>query len=320
MIWEKSDILKNIVIIGGGTGLSQLLRGLKWYKDLNIISIVAVTDDGGSSGIIRNMFEIPPPGDIRNNIVALSEKENLITQLLDYRFDEGFLKDHNLGNIILLALTRISGNNFPLAIKSLSDFLKIRGKVLPVSHNLIRLVGELEDGKIFFGETNIVSSGKKIKKIWLDTGADAFEESIEAIQNADYLILGPGSLFTSIITNLLVNGIKDAIYKSQAKKIYISNIMTQSGETNDMKLSDHLNEIENYMGQSIDFVIANNGIIPEFILNRYEKKGSVKVENDLNESRIIFGDLAYFINRNEPIVRHNSEKLSGILYNRIFNG
>ncbi|MGB4714929.1 MAG: gluconeogenesis factor YvcK family protein, partial [Defluviitoga tunisiensis] len=199
--------MKNIVTIGGGTGLSQILRGLKWYKDIDVTSIVTVTDDGGSSGAIRNDFEIPPPGDIRNNILALAEKESLLTKLLDYRFNEGFLKNHNLGNIILLALTRMNNNNFPLAIKTLSEALKIKGRVYPSSLDLIRLAAEFEDGEISFGETCIVSKNKRIKRIWLDGNAEAFEESVLAIKNADLIVLGPGSLYTSIIPNILVDGI-----------------------------------------------------------------------------------------------------------------
>lgn len=309
--------MKNVVVIGGGTGLSQLLRGLKWLKDINLTSIVAVTDEGGSSGIIRNDFEIPPPGDIRNNIIALSEKESLLTKLLGYRFNEGFLKNHNLGNIILLALTRINNNNFPLAIKSLSDFLNIKGKVLPSSFELIRIVGEFVDGTISFGEKNLVSQNKKISRVWLDGNSEAYEESIISIKNSDCIILGPGSLYTSIITNLLVKGIKESIKESKSKLIYISNIMTQPGETNEYKLSDHVSQIEYYLDYRVDYIIANSGKIPDFVLKRYNKKNSVEVKIDMDDDRIIKEDLVYFIDEKNTIIRHDSTKLSKIIKNII---
>jgi len=309
--------LKNIVVIGGGTGLSQLLRGLKWLKEVNLTSIVAVTDEGGSSGIIRNDFEIPPPGDIRNNIIALAEKESLITELLGYRFNEGFLKNHNLGNIILLALTRINNNNFPLAIKSLSEFLNIKGRVLPSSFELIRIVGEFVDGTVVFGEKNLVSQNKKISRVWLDGNSEAYEESITAIKNSDCIIFGPGSLYTSIITNLLVKGIKESIKESKSKLIYISNIMTQPGETNEYNLSDHVEQIEYYLDYEVDYIIANFGKIPNFILNRYKKRNSSEVKIDMIDDRIIKDDLVYFINEEKTIVRHDSTKLSKIIKNII---
>ncbi|MDK2945329.1 gluconeogenesis factor YvcK family protein [Geotoga petraea] len=309
--------MKNIVVIGGGTGLSQLLRGLKWLKEVNLTSIVAVTDEGGSSGIIRNDFEIPPPGDIRNNIIALAEKESLITELLGYRFNEGFLKNHNLGNIILLALTRINNNNFPLAIKSLSEFLNIKGRVLPSSFELIRIVGEFVDGTVVFGEKNLVSQNKKISRVWLDGNSEAYEESITAIKNSDCIIFGPGSLYTSIITNLLVKGIKESIKESKSKLIYISNIMTQPGETNEYNLSDHVEQIEYYLDYEVDYIIANSGKIPNFILNRYKKRNSSEVKIDMIDDRIIKDDLVYFINEEKTIVRHDSTKLSKIIKNII---
>jgi uncharacterized cofD-like protein len=314
---KRSDTLKNIVVIGGGTGLSQLLRGLKWLKEVNLTSIVAVTDEGGSSGIIRNDFEIPPPGDIRNNIIALAEKESLITELLGYRFNEGFLKNHNLGNIILLALTRINNNNFPLAIKSLSEFLNIKGRVLPSSFELIRIVGEFVDGTVVFGEKNLVSQNKKISRVWLDGNSEAYEESITAIKNSDCIIFGPGSLYTSIITNLLVKGIKESIKESKSKLIYISNIMTQPGETNEYNLSDHVEQIEYYLDYEVDYIIANSGKIPNFILNRYKKRNSSEVKIDMIDDRIIKDDLVYFINEEKTIVRHDSAKLSKIIKNII---
>ncbi|HHV02256.1 MAG: gluconeogenesis factor YvcK family protein [Defluviitoga tunisiensis] len=306
--------MKNIVTIGGGTGLSQILRGLKWYKDIDVVSIVTVTDDGGSSGAIRNDFEIPPPGDIRNNILALAEKESLLTKLLDYRFNEGFLKNHNLGNIILLALTRMNNNNFPLAIKTLSEALKIKGRVYPSSLDLIRLAAEFEDGEISFGETCIVSKNKRIKRIWLDGNAEAFEESVLAIKNADLIVLGPGSLYTSIIPNILVDGIRNAINTNHNKKVYVANIMTQPGETTGYTLKDHVNEIENYLGQRLDYIIANSSNLPIQVIDRYKEMGATQVLIDIDgDQRLIKSDLVYIINQERPIVRHDPKKISELI-------
>jgi len=305
--------MTNLVAIGGGTGLSQLLRGLKWYDELSIVSIVAVTDDGGSSGIIRQDFEIPPPGDVRNNIVALAEKESLITDLLSYRFEEGFLGGHNLGNIILLALTRINGNSFPLAVKSLSDFLNTKGRVLPCSCDMLRLVASFENGNVVFGETSINRHGGKIKEVWLDTVAEPFSETISSLEKADRIVLGPGSLYTSIITNFLVQEIKDAIKKSGAEVIYISNIMTQPGETENYTLSQHVSQIEYYMGRKIDKIVVNDSSFPLDVLDRYKEKNSIPVIHDMSDNRIITGDIAYIINREKPIIRHDSNKLAKII-------
>lgn len=305
--------MTNLVAIGGGTGLSQLLRGLKWYEELSIVSIVAVTDDGGSSGIIRQDFEIPPPGDVRNNIVALAEKESLITDLLSYRFEEGFLGGHNLGNIILLALTRINGNSFPLAVKSLSDFLNTKGRVLPCSCDMLRLVASFENGDVVFGETSINRHGGKIKEVWLDTVAEPFSETIASLEKADCIVLGPGSLYTSIITNFLVREVKETIKKSGAKLIYISNIMTQPGETENYTLSQHVSQIEYYMGRKIDKIVVNDSSFPSDVLERYKEKNSVPVLQDMCDSRIITGDIAYIINREKPIIRHDSNKLAKII-------
>lgn len=313
MFQGRQKHMKNIVVIGGGTGLSQILRGLKWVNDLDIVSVVTVTDDGGSSGIIRHDFEIPPPGDIRNNILALAEKESLLTKLLDYRFNEGFLQNHNLGNIILLALTRLNNNNFPLSIKMLSDALKIRGKVFPASTDLIKLAAEFEDGEVVFGETSIVSKNKKIKRVWLDGTAEAFEESVLAIQNANLIILGPGSLYTSIIPNILVEGIREAVNVSKAKKIYISNIMTQPGETIGYTLKDHVEVLESYLGKKLDYIIVNDSKLPLNIQERYSQMEAEQVEIDMDDERIIKSDLIYIINKEKPIVRHDPKKTSELI-------
>ena len=245
--------------------------------------------------------------------MALAEKESLITDLLSYRFEEGFLGGHNLGNIILLALTRINGNSFRLAVKSLSDFLNTKGRVLPCSCDMLRLVASFENGDVVFGETSINRHGGKIKEVWLDTVAEPFSETISSLEKADRIVLGPGSLYTSIITNFLVREVKETIKKSGAKLIYISNIMTQPGETENYTLSQHVSQIEYYMGRKIDKIVVNDSSFPSDVLERYKEKNSVPVLQDMCDSRIITGDIAYIINREKPIIRHDSNKLAKII-------
>ena len=307
-----------IVAIGGGTGLSQLMRGLKWIEDFDLTSIVAVTDEGGSSGIIREEYSIPPPGDLRNNIIALAQSEGLLTKLLSYRFKEGSLKNHSVGNIIILALTKLNGGDLVKAIRDLSLFLRIRGRVLPCATELIRLVAEFDDGSIEFGEMNIVKVDKKIKKVWLDKPVNALPESVEAILTADVIIFGPGSLYTSIITNLLVEDIPSALKRSEAKKIYIANLMTQKGETKGYTLKDHVKEIEKYAQVKMDYVIANIGEIPHTVLEMYKEKDQVEpVKIDEIDNKLIKEDLVVIQDMKEPKIRHDPFKLSQVIENLV---
>ena len=307
-----------IVAIGGGTGLSQLMRGLKWIEDFDLTSIVAVTDEGGSSGIIREEYSIPPPGDLRNNIIALAQSEGLLTKLLSYRFKEGSLKNHSVGNIIILALTKLNGGDLVKAIRDLSLFLRIRGRVLPCATELIRLVAEFDDGSIEFGEMNIVKVDKKIRKVWLDKPVNALPESVEAILTADVIIFGPGSLYTSIITNLLVEDIPSALKRSEAKKIYIANLMTQKGETKGYTLKDHVKEIEKYAQVKMDYVIANIGEIPPTVLKMYKEKDQVEpVKIDEIDNELIKEDLVVIQDMKEPKIRHDPFKLSQVIENLV---
>ncbi len=255
-----------IVTIGGGTGLSTLLRGLKKF-DVDISAIVAVTDEGGSSGILRRELKVPPPGDVRNNFIALSENEELLEKIFNFRFRDGSLKGHAVGNIILAALTMITGS-LSMAVESLSELLAIKGKIFPVSNELVRLVAEMDDGSKIVGETNITESGKRIKRVFLDRDVQAFPEAVTAIEKADVVILGPGSLYTSVIANLLVREIKEALKVSESDVVYIANLMTQPGETTGMRLSDHLREMEKYLERKVDFIVENSGKPPDEVLER----------------------------------------------------
>ena len=268
-----------VTAIGGGTGLSMLLRGLKKFP-VEITAVVSVTDEGGSSGTLRKELGIPPPGDVRNNIVALAKDEHLLGKLMNYRFENGSFKGHTIGNLMIAALTKMTGS-FSSAIKILSEILAINGRVLPVSEDLVRLVAIFEDGSRVVGEMAIVEKRGRITKVELDRKTKALPEVLEALRESDMIILGPGSLYTSVITNLLVKGVIEAIQSSEAVLVYVCNIMTQPGETTGYKLSDHVREIEKYLGKEVDFIVANSQKPSSDILERYKKEGADLVTLDL---------------------------------------
>lgn len=271
-----------IIAIGGGTGLSSLLRGLKILTS-NIAAIVAVTDDGGSSGRIKEELKILPPGDIRNCLVALANEESLMSELFQYRFSSGKdLKGHNFGNIFLAAMSNITGNFYD-AVKQSSKILAISGKVLPATLDIVMLCAELENGAIVEGETNISKSRTLIKRLFLKPAECLpLPEVINSISEAEVILFGPGSLYTSVICNLLVPGIVEEIKKSKAVKIYICNIMTQPGETTGFKASDHLKTIYQYTGEKFfDYIIVNNTFPSREFLERYKEDGSQVVVNDM---------------------------------------
>lgn len=277
-----------VVVIGGGTGLSTMLRGLKYYTN-NITAIVTVGDDGGGSGKIREDFGMLPPGDIRNCILALADTEPIMEQLLQYRFKEGTLEGQNFGNLFLAAMAGIS-DNFEEAVKKMSSVLAVTGNVLPVTLDDMKLVAKLKNGNTISGESKIPSEvivqKTKIEELMIEPqNAKPLIDALKAIEDADAIIMGPGSLYTSIIPNLLVTDISDTIRKSDAIKIYISNVMTQPGETDEFTASEHLRTLLKYAGEgAIEYVIANNGTIPEDIAERYKNEGSILV--DLDEDNI----------------------------------
>lgn len=322
MIIKENNETK-VVVIGGGTGLSTMLRGLKQYTS-HITAIVTVGDDGGGSGKLREDLGMLPPGDIRNCILALADTEPLMEDLLQYRFTEGSLKGQCFGNLFLAAMAGIS-ENFEDAVQKMSSVLAVKGKVLPVTLDDMKLVAELENGEIIEGESKIPSEvivrNTRIKKIAIKPiDAKPLEEAIKAINNADVIIMGPGSLYTSIIPNLLVKGIPEAICKSPAKKVYISNVMTQPGETDGFKVSNHLKILMDYgVAENIDYVIANNGIIPPDIKEKYAKENAELVvldyENISNLNvNVIEADLIKITKR---YVKHNAEKLAELIMKNI---
>ncbi len=317
-IWRKGDSVR-ITAVGGGTGLSTLLRGLKRFDDMEITAIVAVTDEGGSSGVIRKEFKVPPPGDVRNNFVALAENEEILDEIMNFRFENGFLKGHTVGNVLLAALTIMRGS-LAKAIETLSQILAVRGRILPVSDELIRLVADFEDGESVTGEMEIVSKRKTIKKVRLDRNVEALEEVVEALKIADIITIGPGSLYTSIITNLLVSGVGEAIRSNlKAKKIYIANIMTQPGETDGYTLSDHVREIERYLECEVDFVVANSKRPPDHILKRYAEEGYHPVELDVEnvDRPIIFEPMIAIFKDpydGKEKIRHDPIRLSNTIF------
>lgn len=307
-----------IVAIGGGTGLSMLLRGIKKYTN-NITAIVTVGDDGGSSGRLREELGILPPGDIRNCIAALADDEDLITKLFQYRFRNGEgLEGHSFGNLFLTALCAITGD-MVRAVKESSNVLNIRGVVLPATLDDMKLAAEFEDGQIVHGESNIPEMHKKIKKLFTEPAiCEALPEAIDAIKDADLIILGPGSLYTSVIPNLLVKGIVEAIEKSKAKKIYVCNIMTQPGETDNYSVASHVNALIGHAkGKKIIDAVLVNGKLPENMSKGYANSGSYPVIIDMENIapigiQIVSQNL--LTDNKEGLVRHSSHRVARAVY------
>lgn len=309
-----------IVIIGGGTGLSVLLRGLK-YQPVDITAIVTVADDGGSSGRLRDEMDIPPPGDIRNVLAALSDVEPLIEDLFQHRFAGGNgLSGHSLGNLILAAMTTITGD-FVHAVGEMSKVLKVRGKVLPAANKSVVLNAEMEDGTVVTGESKIPYSGKKIKRVFLTPDdVEPLNESIEIIREADMIVIGPGSLYTSILPNLLVPKIGEEVIKAKAKKVYICNVMTQAGETLNFAASDHVQALNDHMGlKFIDTILVNDGDIPEHIKEKYAKELAKPVEYDLDRLSTLGLSIINdkIISYDNDVIRHDTTKVANLLYNML---
>ncbi len=275
-----------IVSIGGGTGLSALLTGLKRYAPtVDITAVVTVTDDGGSSGRLRREFEVLPPGDIRNCLVALSEDEGLLAKLFQYRFSSGRgLKGHSFGNLFLTALADITGD-FPHAVKLSSDVLAIAGKIYPSTTANVTLEARFGDGTSITGESRISRSRAPIDSVGLrPRRCKPLKETLAAIANADLITLGPGSLFTSVVPNLLVDGVSKAIRNSSALKAYFCNLMWQPGETMRFRASDHVKAIHEHAGRRlVNTVVVNTGEIKPSLRKRYAREAARPVENDLDE-------------------------------------
>ncbi|UOY91061.1 YvcK family protein [Ectobacillus sp. JY-23] len=304
-----------MVIVGGGTGLSVLLRGLKKYP-VDLTAIVTVADDGGSSGRLRNDMEIPPPGDVRNVLVALSDVEPLVEALFQHRFTTGDLSGHALGNLLLAGMTSITGDFFH-AITEMSKVLNVRGRVLPAANQSVVLHAEYADGTVVTGESKIPYRGEKINRVFLTPhDVEPLAETLNEIRKADLLVFGPGSLYTSILPNLMVQKIGEAVLQAKARKVYVCNVMTQAGETMGYKASDHVQALHDHLGPFIDTIIANNGPIPERLLKRYEKELSTQVvcdEKRLSDMNItVIQDM--LVKYEDDVVRHDTVKLASILY------
>lgn len=308
-----------MVVIGGGTGIFSVLSGLKSYP-VDLTAVISMADDGGSTGILREEFGILPPGDIRRALVALSQADNrVLSDLFNYRFEEGSLKGHPFGNIMLTALERLTGS-FEDALTEAGRILNITGSVIPVTLDNIRLCAELEDGQIIKGESNIDipkhDPSLKIKKVYLSPKARGNKNAIKAILSADLIAIGPGDLFTSIIPNILVGGVARAIKKSKAKKIFIVSAMTKPGETNNFSAKDFLLSLEKYLGSGvIDYMVVNTKKSAPSRLKNYEVEGKKIVEpGNLSKKPVpIFGDFV----RKSGFIRHDPAKIAKVLISLI---
>lgn len=323
---DKPDGL-NLVAIGGGNGLSTLLSGLKNYVDVSekqsvwlkkLSAIVAVSDDGGSSGRLRDELQMLPPGDIRNCMVALSEDSTTLSKLFQYRFrGDGEIGGHSFGNLFLAALTEITGD-FAEAVKISSEILASKGHIYPATETDVRLAAELNDGTTIRGETNIGKVGNSIKRLKLEPETcHPLPEAISAIYNADIITVGPGSLFTSLLPPILVKGVTEAITASFATKIFICNLMTQPGETDGLSARRHLEIVREYAADlDFDYVIVNNAPINLEQAARYESEGAQQIgvhdsitPQTIEGAEIVYGNL---LDDGEKI-RHNSEKLARVV-------
>jgi uncharacterized cofD-like protein len=312
---------RRIVCLGGGTGLYSLLLGLKTLPGVQLTSVVSMSDDGGSSGRLREDFGVLPPGDVRRSLVALSTAPSLLNDLMNYRFQAGDgLKDHNLGNLLLLAMDRLKGS-MAEAVRSMGDILGISGIVLPVTTQVNTLHARLEDGRVIRGESHIdVPSGEgqataRIVELWQEPAPDANPNALAAILSADLIVLGPGDLFTSVIPNLTVKGIREAIAQSAGRRLYVCNLMTKPGETSGFDAIDHVREVVRYLGQDVlDGVLVANTRFSASAIERYERNGQVPVRltdpdglHGVTRARLHLCD----VGSEHELVRHDSMKLAG---------
>ena len=310
--------MKKVVVIGGGTGNFAVLRGLKKYP-VELSAIVSMADDGGSTGILRDELGVLPPGDVRQCLVALSDSSLLMRNLVNYRFENGGLGGHSFGNLFLSALEKVTGS-FEKAVEEMGKILLIKGKVIPITTHQVRLKMILNNRKVLEGEKEIYLSqeiDQGYKNIYLEPFPKANPHAITEIEGADVIVLGPGGLHTSLIPNLLVDGVKEALCKSSAKKIFVVNLMNRKGQTTGFKVSNYLKEVVQYIGEDIfDHVLVNNQSPAQELIDVYAEEGTM-VENDLYEKRVkmapLIGSLKEgakmdLIKRN--LIRHDPDKLA----------
>lgn len=302
-----------VVVLGGGTGSSTLLRGLKEFP-VDLTAIVSVCDDGSSTGILREEFSIPAVGDIRRVLVALSETEPLVMELFNYRFQTtSDLDGHTVGNLLLTASSEITGN-LSDGIEALSKVFNLKGKVVPLTEDNVVLMGEMEDGSIVEGEHHITVNKNQIKRVYYKEEPVPTKEAVKALEEADLIVLSMGSLFTSIIPNLICDGIRNAIDRSNGKIMYVCNMVTQPGETEGFKVSDHVKLLNQYLGKrKIDVVIANGGQIDDDMAKRYEsleQKDPVELDKEEVESLVNEVICDDYVTVKNNLLRHNVMKLS----------
>ena len=325
---------KRIVVVGGGTGTYTVLSGLKKYADaIDISAVVAMTDSGGSTGRLRDEFGYLPVGDVRMALSALAHEDDesgaLVRKLFLHRFaSDGDITGHNFGNLFLVALTDILGSE-ELAIKAASKVLRVCGTVIPVTHEKTHLVAEYSDGARIVGEHHIdeVPTGtvrERIVSLGVTPEVHINSEAVESLQNADMIVFGPGDLYTSVLANCVVNGFKDSIQGSKGQTVYISNLMTKAGQTTHMNVTDHVRELERYIGREPDVVLVNDTVLPPHLLTRYEEEGEypVNVEGiglngavhrcDLLATEEIIRSKGDVLKRS--FIRHDSDKLATVLY------
>ncbi|WP_301553454.1 gluconeogenesis factor YvcK family protein [Desulfuribacillus stibiiarsenatis] len=312
---RKNNELLKVVVIGGGTGLSMLLRGLKEYK-LDLSAIVTVADDGGSSGRLRDEMDMIPPGDIRNVLIALADTEPLLEKLLQHRFNRGKnLSGHSIGNLLLAALQEITGD-FKSGIREMSRVLAVRGQVIPVAEELIQLVAKMKDGRIIRGESSIPKANGTIQRVFLEPKDVApTPEALQALQKADVIIVGPGSLYTSVLPVLMVQGITEAIRNSTASKVYICNVMTQPGETDRYTAYDHVKAIYEHVGyQLFDTIICHSGKVDEEVSKQYDEQGAAPVAVHKEKlERLGLKVIAKDLVKHQTYLRHDAKKVSQLI-------
>lgn len=302
---------KNVVIIGGGHGQSAICRGIKNIENLKISAIVTVADDGGSTGRLRKRFHIPAMGDIRNVMIALAESESLMGNLMDYRFedtdgDESDVGGHNLGNLILTALTQQCGS-FMEAVQTIGKVLNVKGNIIPATTQVITLYAMMDDGVIVKGEANIPARHNRIRKVFYQEPVHAVPEAVAALKNADLIIYGIGSVYTSILPNIIIDEMRDALNASKAKKVYFCNAMTQPGETDGFSLEDHVEALQSH-GAPVDEVVFASDSLPEKLIARYAEEGSIPViENTCSHSYKVRHE--NLLNFSSNLIRHDSLKI-----------
>ena len=319
IMYQKRRLDKGpaVVVIGGGTGLSTLLRGLK-RRTSNLTAIVTVADDGGSSGRLRQELGIVPPGDLRSCLVALADTEPLMEKLFQYRFSgDGDLTGHSFGNLFIAAMTQVVGGDIEQALQESSKVLAVRGQVLPASAKPVRISAQMTDGTVIDGESNIPGARKCIQRVTMEPAAvSAVQAALTAIRDADIVVLGPGSLYTSVIPNLLVRDIAEALRNTKASRVYVCNVMTQPGETDQYTASDHVRAILSHGGPGIiDEVLVNVEEIASCLLENYAKEGACPVEADITElERMGVTVVPAQMISETNWVRHDPERLAKLVF------